>query len=137
MADDIKALTTKIVAAYLGSNTLTATEIPNLIKSVFSTLASADTPASAPSEQQQPAVSVKKSVTPGHIVCLECGSRQKMLKRHLLTSHGLTPDEYRVNWNLPTDYPMVAPEYAARRSEFAKAIGLGHSRTNRKPKSAT
>ncbi|ARJ66176.1 transcriptional regulator [Magnetospirillum sp. ME-1] len=137
MADDIKALTTKIVAAYLGSNTLAVTEIPNLIKSVYLSLAGADAPASAPTESQKPAVSVKKSVTPGHIVCLECGSRQKMLKRHLLTSHGLTPDEYRVNWNLPTDYPMVAPEYAARRSEFAKAIGLGHSRTNRKPKSAT
>ncbi|CUW41771.1 Transcriptional regulatory protein ros [Magnetospirillum sp. XM-1] len=137
MTDDIKALTTKIVAAYLGSNALAATEIPNLIKSVFSTLASADTPASAPSEQQQPAVSVKRSVTPGHIVCLECGDHQKMLKRHLLTGHGLTADEYRAKWSLPRDYPLVAPEYAARRSELAKAAGLGYTRKNRRPKSAT
>ncbi len=76
-------------------------------------------------------------MTPDHIVCLECGSHQKMLKRHLLTGHALTPDEYRAKWALPRDYPLVAPEYAARRSEFAKAIGLGYSRTNRKPKSAT
>lgn len=137
MADDIKALTTKIVAAYLGSNTLAATEIPSLIKSVYSTLVSTDTPATVQTEQQQPAVSVRRSVTPGHIVCLECGDHQKMLKRHLLTGHGLTTDEYRAKWSLPRDYPMVAPEYAARRSELAKAAGLGHSRTNRKPKSAT
>ena len=137
MADDIKILTTKIVAAYLGSSTLAATEIPNLITSVYSTLAATDNPASAPAERQQPAVSVKRSVTPDYIVCLECGDRQKMLKRHLTTGHGLTADEYRTKWSLPKDYPLVAPEYAARRSEFAKAVGLGYSRTNRKPKSAT
>ena len=137
MADDIKALTTKIVAAYLGGNALAATEIPTLITSVYSTLAGADSPASAPTEQQQPAVSVKKSVTPGHIVCLECGDHQKMLKRHLLTGHGLTADEYRTKWSLPRDYPLVAPEYAARRSELAKASGLGFTRKNRRPKSAT
>ena len=137
MADDIKALTTKIVAAYLGGNTVEATEVPNLIKSVYSTLVGTDAPVTALAEQQQPAVSVKKSVTPGHIVCLECGDHQKMLKRHLLTGHGLTADEYRAKWSLPRDYPLVAPEYAARRSELAKAAGLGYSRTNRKPKSAT
>ena len=137
MADDIKALTTKIVVAFLGGNALAATEIPSLIKSVYSTLVGTDVPATAPAEQQQPAVSVKKSVTPGHIVCLECGDRQKMLKRHLLTGHGLTADQYRAKWSLPKDYPLVAPEYAARRSELAKAAGLGYSRTNQKPKSAT
>ena len=137
MADDIKALTTKIVAAYLGGNPLAASEIPKLITSVYLTLVGTAAPAAAPAEQQQPAVSVKKSVTPGHIVCLECGDHQKMLKRHLLTGHGLTTDEYRTKWSLPRDYPLVAPEYAARRSELAKAAGLGYSRTNRKPKSAT
>ncbi|BAE49728.1 MucR family transcriptional regulator [Paramagnetospirillum magneticum] len=114
MADDIKALTAKIVAAYLSSSTLAATEIPTLIKSVYSTLAATDNPASAPAERQQPAVSVKRSVTPDYIVCLECGDRQKVLKRHLTTGHGLTADEYRAKWALPRDYPLVAPEYAAR-----------------------
>ena len=137
MADDIKALTTKIVAAYLGGSPLAASEIPKLITSVYLTLVGTDAPAAAPAEQQQPAVSVKKSVTPGHIVCLECGDHQKMLKRHLLTGHGLTADEYRSKWSLPRDYPLVAPEYAARRSELAKAAGLGFTRKNRRPKSAT
>ena len=137
MADDIKALTTKIVAAYLGGNPLAASEIPKLITSVYLTLVGTAAPAAAPAEQQQPAVSVKKSVTPGHIVCLECGDHQKMLKRHLLTGHGLTTDEYRTKWSLPRDYPLVAPEYAARRSELAKAAGLGFTRKNRRPKSAT
>ncbi|CUW40815.1 Transcriptional regulator, Ros/MucR family [Magnetospirillum sp. XM-1] len=136
MADDLKSLTTKIVAAYLGSNTLAATEIPTLITSVYSTLVSTDAPTSTQTEQKQPAVSVKRSVTPDHIVCLECGDHQKMLKRHLQTSHGLTADEYRARWSLPRDYPMVAPEYAARRSELAKAAGLGYTRKNRRPKSA-
>jgi predicted transcriptional regulator len=136
MADDLKTLTTKIVAAYLGSNTLAATEIPNLIKSVYSSLEGTDAPVSARAEQQQPAVSVKRSVTPSHIICLECGDHQKMLKRHLLTSHGLTADDYRAKWSLPRDYPLVAPEYAARRSDLAKASGLGFTRKNRQPKSA-
>jgi predicted transcriptional regulator len=137
MADDLKVLTTKIVAAYLGGNALAATEIPTLITSVYSTLLGTDAPATAPTEQQQPAVSVKKSVTSGYIVCLECGDHQKMLKRHLLTSHGLTADEYRTKWSLPKDYPLVAPEYAAHRSELAKASGLGFTRKNRRPKQAT
>ena len=137
MADDVKVLTTKIVAAYLGGNPLAASEIPNLIKSVYSTLVGTEAPASVPAEQLQPAVSVKRSVTPDHIVCLECGDHQKMLKRHLQTSHGLTADEYRAKWSLPRDYPLVAPEYAARRSELAKAAGLGFTRKNRRPKSAT
>jgi predicted transcriptional regulator len=137
MADEIKALTTKIVVAYLGGNTAEARDVPILIKSVYSTLSGTGTSASAPAERQQPAVSVKRSVTPDYIVCLECGDRQKMLKRHLTTGHGVTADEYRAKWALPRDYPLVAPEYAARRSEFAKAVGLGYSRTNRKPKSAT
>ncbi|ARJ65945.1 transcriptional regulator [Magnetospirillum sp. ME-1] len=133
MADDVKALTTKIVASYLGRNTLEAAEIPSLIKSVYSSLVSTDVPVVAPTHRQLPAVSVKRSVTPEYIVCLECGGHQKMLKRHLMTAHGLPPDEYRAKWSLPSDYPMVAPEYATRRSEFAKAVGLGHSRTKRKP----
>jgi predicted transcriptional regulator len=137
MADDFTALTSRIVAAYLGRNTLEVPEIPSLIKSVYSALVGMDAPVPEPTNRQQPAVSVKKSVTRDYIVCLECGGHQKMLKRHLLTGHGQTSDEYRAKWSLPSDYPMVAPEYAARRSAFAKAVGLGHSRTSRKPKSPT
>lgn len=137
MTDDIKALTAKIVAAYLSGNALAATEIPNLIKSVHSTLVGMDATFATQIEPQQPAVSVKRSVTPDHIACLECGDQQKMLRRHLLTGHGLTPDEYRAKWSLPRDYPMVAPEYAARRSQLAKAAGLGYTRKGLRPKSAT
>ncbi len=137
MADDVKVLTTRIVVAYLGGNTVEAKEVPNLIKSVYSTLVGMVAPFPTQIEQQQPAVSVKRSVTPDHIACLECGDHQKMLRRHLLTGHGLTPDEYRAKWSLPRDYPMVAPEYAARRSQLAKAAGLGYTRKNLRPKSAT
>lgn len=130
MADRTTGLATKIVAAYVGNNTLTISDIPVLIQAAYAALVSVISPAPVPVEARPPAVAVKKSVTAGAIICLECGKSQKMLKRHLLTAHALTVDDYRTKWSLPADYPMVAPYYAARRSELAKASGLGFSRKN-------
>ncbi len=112
-------LTTKIVAAHVASNPIAVTDVPGLIATVHQALA-----ALGP-EEPAPAVPIKQSFKPEYIVCLEDGQRGKMLKRHLKTAHGMTPDEYRQRWGLPRDYPMVAPKYAARRSELAKKIGLG------------
>jgi len=121
-------LTTKIVAAYLKNHTVATAELPDLIRTVHAALQRTETPAPEPVERPQPMISVRKSVTPDAIVCLECGKPQKMLKRHLATAHDLTVDQYRAKWSLPSDYPMVAPSYAAHRSQLAKAIGLGTSR---------
>jgi len=121
-------LTTKIVAAYLGNNTIATADIPDLIRKTYAALIGTTSPASAPAEPLQPAVSVKKSVSADGINCLECGKKQKMLKRHLSTAHGLSVADYRTKWSLPSDYPMVAPDYAARRSELAVAIGLGRKK---------
>ena len=120
-------LTGQIVSAYVSKNTIPASEIPALISSVYqslTTLGSSPAAVVAP-EELRPAVPVKKSVTPDYIVCLEDGKKLKMLKRHLNSSYGLTPDEYRAKWGLPSDYPMVAPNYAKSRSEMAVKIGLG------------
>lgn len=116
-----------IVAAYVAQNALPASGIPDLIRSVYDTLgALGQAPAPVRSmEKQKPAVPVSKSVHDDYIVCLEDGKKLKMLKRYLRSHYGLTPDAYRAKWNLPPDYPMVAPNYAARRSAFAKQIGLG------------
>ncbi len=119
-------MTAQMVSAYLGNNTVPASQIPELIRSVFSSLSNLDGgPAEVVSLTQKPAVNIKKSITPEFIVCLEDGKRLKMLKRHLRTTYNMTPDEYRAKWNLPPDYPMVAPNYAKQRSAFAKKIGLG------------
>ena len=120
------ALTAKIVAAFLTNNAATVTELPTVIRSVYRALIALATPAPAPeAEKPVPAVSIKRSVTPDYIVCLEDGKKLKMLKRHLFSTYNLTPDEYRAKWGLPPDYPMVAPSYAAQRSSLAKAAGLG------------
>ncbi len=120
------ALTTKIVAAYVRHNATQAAELPALIDQVFQSLAGLATSSGATAETPPvPAVSVKKSVFPDHIVCLEDGKKLRMLKRHLMASYGMTPEAYRERWGLPPDYPMMAPSYAARRSTLAKAIGLG------------
>lgn len=126
-------LTAQIVSSFLSGhgNQMRVEEIPGLISAVHASLSGLMTGGTAevvPAEPQKPAVPIKRSVHPDHIVCLEDGKRLKMLKRHLRTTYNMTPAEYREKWNLPTDYPMVAPEYAARRSEFAKTIGLGQSR---------
>ncbi len=121
---DLHAMTTTIVAAHVANNMVPVSDLSKLIQQVFEALANASTGSAAP-EKPQPAVSIKRSITPDYIVCLEDGKKLKMLKRHLKTSYGLTPDEYRDRWGLPADYPMVAPNYAAQRSALAKKIGLG------------
>jgi predicted transcriptional regulator len=121
---ELLELTTEIVAAHVSNNTLAVNDLPQLIQDVYATLANVGDAAGL-SEKPQPIVSVKKSVTPDYIICLEDGKQLKMLKRHLKTAYNMTPEEYRERWNLPRDYPMVAPSYAKHRSELAKEIGLG------------
>ncbi len=117
-------LTTQIVAAHTSHNQVTPESLLRLIESVYTTLATVGTAAPV-AEKPQPAVPVKRSVFPDHIVCLEDGKKLKMLKRHLRSTYNMTPDEYRSRWGLTPDYPMVAPNYAEQRSAFAKKIGLG------------
>jgi predicted transcriptional regulator len=121
---ELLELTTEIVAAHVSNNTLAVNDLPQLIQDVYATLANVGD-ARGVSEKPQPAISVKKSVTPDYIICLEDGKKLKMLKRHLKTAYNMTPEEYRERWNLPRDYPMVAPNYAKHRSDLAKEIGLG------------
>lgn len=126
--DDILKMAVEVVAAYVSKNTVAATQIPELIHTVFNSLTQVDGQApEVKPEAPRPAVSVKRSVTPEFIICLEDGKKLKMLKRHLRTTYNMTPDDYRAKWGLPPDYPMVAPNYAAQRSEFAKKIGLGRT----------
>ena len=122
---DLLALTTEIVAAHVSNNTVSVGDLPQLINQVYNSLANIGTVPQAPAERPQPAVPVKKSVYPDYIVCLEDGEKLKMLKRHLKTAYNMTPEAYRERWALPTDYPMVAPNYARQRSRLAKEIGLG------------
>jgi predicted transcriptional regulator len=125
--NDLLSCTTEIVSAHLSNNQIAAEEIPALIQRVYKTLAGVNTieSGSVSSERPQPAVPIKRSVTPDHIVCLEDGKRLKMLKRHLKTAYNMSPEEYRERWGLPADYPMVAPNYARQRSRLAHDIGLG------------
>jgi predicted transcriptional regulator len=122
--EDILKQVTEIVAAYVSKNEVAAADLPALIKSVHATLGGF-TSVENTAAGKAPAVPVKKSVTPDYLVCLEDGKKLKMLKRYLRARYGLTPDAYRAKWNLPADYPMTAPNYAAKRSDFAKQIGLG------------
>jgi predicted transcriptional regulator len=123
--EELLALTSEIVSAYLSNNTMPASDIPNVIEQVFKTLANVSGEGLIPHDRPQPAVPIKKSVTPDYIVCLEDGKQLKMLKRHLMTAYSMTPEQYRERWGLPADYPMVAPNYAKQRSRLAKDIGLG------------
>ena len=121
---DFLALTAQIVSAHVGHNSITTEALPALIKSVHAALTNmGSAPAEAP--RAEPAVPIKKSVFPDYIVCLEDGKKLKMLKRHLQTAYGMTPYQYRTKWDLPANYPLVAPNYAQRRSVLAKSIGLG------------
>lgn len=121
---ELLTLTTQIVAAHVRRNSVSPSDVPGFIRSVHEALAEAGQP--IPEEPKQvPAVSIKKSVQPDYIVCLEDGKKLKMLKRHLKTAFDMTPEEYRVKWGLSSDYPMVAPNYAEQRSKLAKNIGLG------------
>ncbi len=125
-AGDLLALTTEIVAAHVSNNTVAVGDLAQLINQVYQSLANiGSVPAVAPATRPQPAVSVKKSIQPDYIVCLEDGKKLKMLKRHLKTAYNMTPEAYRDRWGLAADYPMVAPNYARQRSRLAKEIGLG------------
>jgi len=121
---ELLELTTDIVAAHVGNNTVAPADLPALINDVYRTLMNVGGTDPLP-DKQKPAVPVKKSVFPDHLVCLEDGKKLKMLKRHLRTAYGMSPEEYREKWGLPADYPMVAPNYARHRSRLAKKIGLG------------
>jgi predicted transcriptional regulator len=122
--DEIVSLTARIVSAHIANNNVPVDQLPGLIRDVHQALATVGQTAPEPIKAE-PAVDVKKSVFPDHLVCLECGQSLKMLKRHLATDHYMTPEEYRAKWGLPHTYPMVAPEYAATRSKLALASGLG------------
>jgi len=126
---ELVELAAEIVSAYVSNNTVVASELPNVIGSVFDALNQAASNSVQPvREELKPAVPVKKSVTPDYIICLEDGKKFKSLKRHLRTHYDLSPEEYREKWGLPHDYPMVAPNYAAARSALAKRMGLGQRR---------
>jgi len=124
-SNELLSLTTEIVAAHVSNNTVAVTDLPQLIEQVYRTLANVGVEPAPAVERPQPAVPIKKSVTPDYIICLEDGKKLKMLKRHLKTAYDMTPEEYRDRWQLPPDYPMVAPNYAKQRSKLAKQIGLG------------
>jgi predicted transcriptional regulator len=131
--DELRELTSGIVSAYVSNNSLNVSALPELISSVYGALTGLLAPAPAPeAEKPVPPVSIKKSVTPDYLISLEDGRQYKSLKRHL-SGRGLTPDEYRAKWGLPRDYPMVAPNYAAQRSELAKSMGLGRKRAEPAP----
>lgn len=123
--ESLVEITAKVVAAFVGNSHVPASELPAVIDTVFRGFRDVGKPLEAPVQPQVPAVSVRKSVTPEYIICLEDGKKLKMLKRHLRTTYDMTPEEYRAKWGLPADYPMVAPNYAKARSELALAAGLG------------
>jgi len=126
---DLVGMAAEIVAAYVSANTLSPQDLPGLIRTVHSALGEVAGDVGVRVDTvQEPAVAVKKSITPDFIICLEDGKKFKSLKRHLRTRYGMTPDEYRAKWALPHDYPMVAPNYAKERSNLAKRMGLGHAR---------
>jgi len=127
--NEILRMAVDIVSAYVGNNTVATDQVPDVISSVYASLSSLDgLQSEANAEPLKPAVSVRRSVNPDYIVCLEDGKKLKMLKRHLRAAYNMTPDDYRAKWGLPADYPMVAPNYASQRSEFAKKIGLGRKK---------
>ena len=128
-ASELQLLTAKVVAAYVGNNTVAVGDLPALINNVQNAFRGLGEEKAAPEKTEQtPAVPIKKSVTPDYIVCLEDGKKLKMLKRHLKTVYDMSPDDYRAKWGLPPEYPMVAPNYAKARSEMATKLGLGRKR---------
>ncbi len=133
---DVLRLAVEIVSSYVSNNSVETSELPDLLKSVHQSLANLgqnELPQPAASEKQKPAVSISRSIQDDHIVCLEDGNKLTMLKRYLRSRYNMSPEDYRRKWGLPHDYPMVAPAYASRRSEFAKSIGLGKG-VRRRPK---
>jgi predicted transcriptional regulator len=126
--DTLLTLTADIVAAHVSNNSVAVSDLPNLIQNVHSALTGISGNGAAPEPKPEPKVSIRSSVKPDYIVCLEDGKRLKMLKRHLMTHYNMTPDQYRQKWGLSADYPMVAPNYAEQRRTLAKSIGLGTKR---------
>ena len=127
--NELVELTADVVSVYVSNNSVVANDLPTVINDVYEALSKASAKAALPvKEELKPAVSIKKSVMPDYIICLEDGKKFKSLKRHLRTHYDLTPEEYREKWGLPHDYPMVAPNYAAARSALAKKMGLGQRR---------
>ena len=122
---ELLALTAEIVAAHVGNNAVAGPDVAALIQSVFDTLGRLAADESVTAAEQTPAVPIRRSVTDDHIVCLDCGKKLKMLKRHLMSDHGMTPEAYRAKWGLKPDYPMVASNYSAQRQALAKQFGLG------------
>jgi predicted transcriptional regulator len=139
MNETLITLTSDIVAAHVSNNSVAVSDLSVLITNVYGALAGLGQVAAAPEVMPEPAVSIRSSVKPDFITCLEDGKKLKMLKRHLMTHYNLTPDQYRARWGLASDYPMVAPNYAEKRRELAKKIGLGRKpgqKRGRKPKVA-
>ena len=130
--NELLTLTTEIVSSHVANNTVAVSDLPNLIGHVFNTLAGLGSAPSVEAPKQEPAVSIRTSIKPDYIVCLEDGKKLKMLKRHLMTHYQMTPDQYRAKWGLAADYPMVSPNYAAQRRDLAMKIGLGTKRGKRK-----
>ena len=126
--DTLLALTADIVAAHVSNNSVAVNDLPNLIQNVHSALSGIAGSGAAAEPKPEPKVSIRSSIKPDYIVCLEDGKKLKMLKRHLMTHYNLTPDQYRQKWGLSADYPMVAPNYAEQRRKLAKSIGLGTKR---------
>ena len=127
-SDTLLTLTADIVAAHVSNNSVAVNDLPNLIQNVHAALSGITGRAAAPEPKPEPKVSIRSSIKPDYIVCLEDGKKLKMLKRHLMTHYNLTPDQYRQKWGLAADYPMVAPNYAEQRRTLAKSIGLGTKR---------
>ncbi|OWJ69132.1 MucR family transcriptional regulator [Inquilinus limosus] len=132
-ADETRRLTARIVSAHVANNSVAQTDLPTLIAQVFTALSGLGKAPEPAAARPEPAVPIRKSVTPDYLVCLEGGKKLKMLKRHLSSAYNMTPDQYRERWGLPADYPMVAPNYAQQHSSLAKSIGLGRRLQEAKP----
>ncbi len=132
MQETFITLTADIVAAHVSNNSVAVSDIPTLIQNIHGALVGLSSPAPVPEVKLEPAVSIRASIKPDYIICLDDGKKLKMLKRHLMTHYGMTPDDYRAKWGLPAEYPMVAPNYAEQRRTLAKKIGLGTKRGKRK-----
>ena len=128
LQETLVTLTADVAAEYFGNNSVAVSDIELVIQNIYRGLSRLSPAAPAPEPKQEPAVSIRSSIKPDYVVCLEDGKKLKMLKRHLMTHYQMTPDQYRQKWNLPADYPMVAPNYAEQRRTLAKKIGLGTKR---------
>lgn len=125
-------ITAEVTSAYISNNALAREQLPDLIREIRTTFGELDSPVAEPEVEERPAVSIKASLKKDHLICLCCGKKFTSLKRHLGTAHGLTPDQYRTKWNLPADYPMVAPDYSKVRSQISLDAGLGQKRPKSK-----